>query len=69
MFLRKPDNKDMKNITLQEFKEDLIDMLQIINKDDGFDPPPWEINEENKDKTFGWIERQKWERSNNGKNV
>lgn len=29
---------------------------------DYFDPPPWEINRENDQKTQGWIERQRWER-------
>ncbi len=33
-----------------------------LTLDCGFNPPPWEINEENADKTFGWIEYQRYER-------
>lgn len=29
---------------------------------DSFCPPPWELSEENEQKTEGWLERQRWER-------
>jgi len=41
-----------------------LETVSILPPDEGFDPPPWNINE-HPEKTEGWIEFQKMMRSDN----
>lgn len=49
------ESASIENIKTTFFPRDLA----LPKFSDGVHPPPWEMNEENKDKTFGWIEFQK----------
>jgi hypothetical protein len=52
MFLKSPEESEMKEISKEEFFEEMRSLS------DGFFPPPWNPNEF-PEKTEGWIEFQK----------